>query len=190
MSSVPTTDSTNPAMKLLRKFRKATAQPKERATSIEFCQLFTKEVTALYLLSLLMTASPEMAERCFITALEDCLNGVTVAKEWAQSWAKRVVIKNAIRFIAPNLRSASRKAFSISTRTDDEQCRRSEENPAIDSILALEDFDRLVFVMSVLERYPDRDCAALLDCRREEIRAGRTRALRQIAAWNRRAGRV
>jgi hypothetical protein len=177
-------------MKLLHKIRKATAQPKERVTSNEFCHLFTEEMTALYLLSLLMTASPEMAERCFVSGLEDCLNGVSVAKEWAHSWARRVVIKNAISFMAPNLRSANRKTFSISMRTNDEQRRRCEENPSIDGVLALEDFDRLVFVMSVLERYPDRDCAALLDCRREEIRTGRARALRQIAAWNRRAERV
>ncbi|MGC2164260.1 MAG: hypothetical protein WA634_20365 [Silvibacterium sp.] len=177
-------------MKLLRKIRKATAQPKERVTSNEFCHLFAEEMTGLYLLSLLLTTSPEMAERCFVTALEDCLNGVTVAKEWAHSWAKRVVIKNAIRLMAPNLRSASRKTFSISTRTNDEQRRRCEENPTIDGVLALEDFDRLVFVMSVLERYPDRDCAALLDCRREEIRTGRTRALQQIAMWNCRTERI
>lgn len=177
-------------MKLPRKIRKATVQPKERVTGNEFCHLFMEEMTGLYLLSLLLTASPEMAERCFVAALEDCLNGAVVAKEWAHSWAKRVVIKNAIRLMAHNLRSANRKTFSVFTKTDDERCGQSEEKQAIDSVLALEDFDRLVFVISVLERYPDRDCAALLNCRREEIRTGRTRALRHIAARSFRAERI
>lgn len=35
---------------------------------------------------------------------------------------------------------------------------------AIASMLELEDFERLVFVMSVLERYSDQDCSVLLGC--------------------------
>lgn len=175
-----TTDSANPPMKLLRKTRSATAQPKERVTSSEFCQLFTKKMKGLYLLSLLLTASSEMAEQCFVSGLEDCLSGTPVAKEWAYSWAKRVVIKNAIRLVVPHV---SCKDFSILREVDGKQQSYYAKNQAPESVLALGDFERIVFVTSVLERYSDRDCAALLDCHREEIRTGRTRALQQIAAW-------
>jgi hypothetical protein len=34
---------------------------------------------------------------------------------------------------------------------------------AIVSVLALPDFDRFVYVLSILERFPDQDCAVLLN---------------------------
>jgi DNA-directed RNA polymerase specialized sigma24 family protein len=47
--------------------------------------------------------------------------------------------------------------------------------------LRLADFDRFVFVMSVLEHYSEHDCALLLGCPPREIREGRTRALKELA---------
>jgi len=57
----------------------------------------------------------------------------------------------------------------------------SGEHPAIATVLALEDFERFVFVLSVLERYSDQDCSILLSCSREDVRAARIRALQQIS---------
>jgi DNA-directed RNA polymerase specialized sigma24 family protein len=50
----------------------------------------------------------------------------------------------------------------------------------IDIILGLEDFERFVFIMSVLERYSDHDCALLLGCSLQQFRQARTRAFRHI----------
>jgi len=57
-----------------------------------------------------------------------------------------------------------------------------EESPFA-SILALEDFERFVYVLSVLERYPDQKCAALLDTSAQEILETRIRALQHIAQF-------
>jgi hypothetical protein len=51
----------------------------------------------------------------------------------------------------------------------------------IDAVLRLADFDRFVFVMSVLEHYSEHDCALLLRCSVREIWEGRTRALKELA---------
>ena len=49
-----------------------------------------------------------------------------------------------------------------------------------EAVLALEDLERFVFVISVLERYPDRDCAVLLGCSFLEFRQIRTRAILRV----------
>src|SRR4029077_4129004 len=51
----------------------------------------------------------------------------------------------------------------------------------IDAVLRLADFDRFVFVMSVLEHYSEQDCALLPGCSARDIREGRTRALNELA---------
>jgi hypothetical protein len=48
------------------------------------------------------------------------------------------------------------------------------------AVLQLEPFERFVYVMSVLERYSDLDCSALLGCARRDVIAARIRALQQI----------
>src|SRR6185312_2136456 len=67
----------------------------------DFCQIFAEDQSALYLLSLVLTADPEKAEQCFVAGLDDSIHGNPVFKEWARSWSKRMIIKNAIRLIAP-----------------------------------------------------------------------------------------
>lgn len=57
-----------------------------------------------------------------------------------------------------------------------------EESPFA-SVLALEDFERFVFVLSVLERYPAPKCAALLGTLTQEILETRIRALQHIAVF-------
>jgi len=58
-------------------------------------------MNGLYLLSLLLTADREKAEQCFVSGLEDAVDGNPVFKEWARSWARRVIIQNAVRVINP-----------------------------------------------------------------------------------------
>ena len=60
------------------------------AINIEFCALFATEMKGFYLLSLLLTADEAKAEKCFVSSLEGCIEGNSVFKEWAHSWAKRV----------------------------------------------------------------------------------------------------
>jgi len=41
-------------------------------------------------------------------------------------------------------------------------------------LVALADFERFVFVMSVLEGYSDQDCSVLLGCSEQDVRETRT----------------
>jgi hypothetical protein len=56
------------------------------------------------------------------------------------------------------------------------------EQVEIAAVLALEPFERFVYVVTVLERYSDQDCALLLGCARRDAVAARTRAFEQIAS--------
>jgi hypothetical protein len=50
-----------------------------------------------------------------------------------------------------------------------------------DAIVALNPFERFVYVMSVLERQSDNDCSALLRCSRRDVIIARELALERLA---------
>ncbi len=52
----------------------------------------------------------------------------------------------------------------------------------MEAVLDLEDFERFVFVMSVLEHYSEHDCRLLLGCSAREVREARSRALAELIA--------
>ena len=124
----------------------------------------------LYLLSFLLTGTHQLAERCFVRGLEDSAKG-PVFKEWAESWARRTIIRNAIQAIRP--RPLDRDTTSVGGGVT--------EPAGIAAVIELPAFDRFVFVMAVLEGYSDQECSLFLDCTREEVIAARTRALQQVA---------
>jgi len=45
----------------------------------------------------------------------------------------------------------------------------------------LQNFERFVFVLCVLERYRDHECALLLGCSASEVREARTQAIEELA---------
>lgn len=139
----------------------------------EFCRIFHKDMDRLYLLSLLLTADPQLAEDCFVRGLEDAIKSNGAFKEWAQAWARRMIIQNAIHMIQPQPTVAREAGASPVDEAT---------TPArIAAILALPAFERFTFVLSVLERYSDQDCALLLGSTSAEVTAARTRALQHIA---------
>ena len=71
------------------------------ATSADFCRIFESDMNRLYLLAFLLTTDHVTAEKCFVLGLEDSKNGNLVFKDWAESWARRSIIANAIRMIHP-----------------------------------------------------------------------------------------
>jgi hypothetical protein len=151
--------------------RKITSQgPTRYATKEDFCRIFRTDMNRLYLLSFLLTGNHPSAERCFVRGLEDSAKG-PVFKEWAQSWARRTIIRNAIQAIRP--RPIDRNTSGVSHGVT--------EPARIAAVVELPAFDRFVFVMAVLEGYSDQECSLFLDCTREEIIAARTRALQQVA---------
>jgi|SRR5208282_6516920 len=60
-----------------------------------------KDWTRLYLLSFLLTADRDKAERCFVAGLELAAEDQAALRDWAHSWARRIVINNALRLIGP-----------------------------------------------------------------------------------------
>ena len=66
----------------------------------------------LYLLSFLLTADRAKAEQCFVAGLDETAGDGTAFREWAHAWARRTVINNALRFIAPHPDKGGRSAGS------------------------------------------------------------------------------
>ncbi len=69
------------------------------ASRDDFCRIFHEKMDSLYLLAFLLTADHRRAEQCFVSGLEDALGGNPVFREWAHSWARRMIIQNAVRLI-------------------------------------------------------------------------------------------
>ena len=150
------------------------------ASSGDFCRIFHEEMNSLYMLSLLLTADPEKAEQCFVSGLEEAAQGNPVFREWARSWARRVIIVNAMRVIKPRPAVGEGASSSASVKTSDET--RPVEPKEIAGVLALEPFERFVYVMTVLEGYSDHESSVLLSCARRDVLAARTWALQQTGS--------
>jgi hypothetical protein len=159
---------------------KQITQPTPYATGNDFCRIFQQEMNGFYLLSFLLTGDREKAEQCFVSGLDDSVKGNPVFKEWAHSWARRAVIQNAVQIVRP--RPTDGNGDPNTGSNDVHSKSRLAEKEEIAAILALEPFERFVYVISVLEHYSDQDCSVLLSCARRDVLAARTRALRQIGS--------
>lgn len=142
----------------------------------DFCAVFLQHLDCLFLLALILTGDEVSAEKCFLTAFESCAEETCVFKESAVSWSKRSVIKTAIRLMLPVPSDPPRPHFpgNFSGLNVD-------NDGSLKWVQELSPFGRFVFVMSVLERYSDRDCALLLGCSSNDILSARIRALLQIS---------
>jgi hypothetical protein len=148
------------------------------ATCQDFVRIFNDEMQGLYQLSHLLTGDRQKAERCFVAGMENCAKENRVFREWAHTWAKRVIVQNAIRELQPR---PSRSDSSPRPQTALSRKNGLIERVDVDSVLGLADFERFVFVVCVLERYREHDCALLLNCSASEVREARTHALQALA---------
>ena len=154
--------------------------PSPYAVGRDFCRIFVEEMDELYVLSLLLTANPEKAQGCFVAALEDCSKATAVFKNWARPWARRTVVQNAIAAMQPQRPEAPVSAFR---QVQDSAPTLPDNATPLPALLSLDTFERFVFVLSVLERYSDHECRALLNCSRIDVIEARTRAFVQIGRW-------
>ncbi len=166
-------------MNLLRKNRNHIYNANQCATNEEFCRVFLEDMRHLYLLSFVLTVNHEKAELCFVAGLDDCVKSNPVFRQWASSWAKRRILKNAIRVVAPLPNQDS----GIYSEPDYRRQGTHDQQAAIASVLALEDFDRFVFVIAVLEGYTGKECSILLGCSQRDVYEARMRAVQQIAEY-------
>jgi hypothetical protein len=148
------------------------------ANSDDFRRIFDENMNSLYLLAFLLTADHRMAEQCFVSGLEDAVEGNPVFKEWANSWARRVIIHNAVRLLKPRPGVAAGRSHSGSD--SEYKTLPAERHAEIAAVLGLEPFERIVYVITVLEHYSDQECSLLVNCARRDVLPARTRALVQI----------
>lgn len=158
---------------------------KEYATSNDFQELFACEMADLFRLAFLLTADAERAEQCLFVTIDECMASNSVVKWWLPVWTRNTLIRNAIRIVTSTPIGPSRNSWQRATLT---AIRKSQES-AIDAsnespgLLLLNDFERLVYVISMIEHYPARDCAKLLGRSRQEVRDALNRAAGQVAAF-------
>jgi DNA-directed RNA polymerase specialized sigma24 family protein len=158
----------------MRPRAKKMTSPTLYATSEDFCRIFQTNMNRLYLLSFLLTGNQAMAEKCFVGGLEDAKKGNPVFKEWAESWAARVIILNAIRMFRP------RPNGTLVEVSDGHPGNGIAQPSEIAEVAELPVFERFAFVMSVLEHYSDQECSLLLSCTRGEVNAARISALQRL----------
>lgn len=162
---------------------KQITRPTPYASADDFRQVFDEKMNSLYLLGFLLTADQEKAEQCFVSGLEDAVEGNPVFKEWAQSWARRVVILNAVRILRPRPEDGNGGArSSFDPVNNNGKALPSPLQAEIAAVLGLEPFARFVYVITVLERYSDQECSVLLGSTRRDVVAARTHAFQQLAS--------
>ena len=147
------------------------------AAATDFGEVFTEEMHGLYLLSFLLTADKDKAEQCFIGGLGECLEGMGAFMEWARLWARRAIIRQAIRMIKP----VPEDTNLLPPVHANNPGAGSQSNNLLAAIVSLADFERFAFVMSILERLSDGDCLSLLRCSRQELDMARELAVRFLA---------
>ena len=115
----------------------ANAKNAEYANAADFCQIFDKDMSSLFLLSLLLTGNHEKAEQCFVSGLENAVNRNRVFKEWARGWARRVIIQNALHIMnpRPGVENSALNSASI-------EMNGKSERVEIAAVLGLQPFDR------------------------------------------------
>jgi DNA-directed RNA polymerase specialized sigma24 family protein len=148
------------------------------ATPEDFEQLFAKQKIELLRLSLQLTANAAKAEMCLILAMRDCLFRSTVSKDRVRTWARRMVIRNAIHLVwgTPN-ELADESGFEFQLQPS---CLPLEALQDSVEILTLPNLDRLAFVICVLERYSILDCALLVGKSPREVYDAMARAKRHL----------
>jgi DNA-directed RNA polymerase specialized sigma24 family protein len=154
-------------------------QTRDYASNTDFCEVFNQHLDSLYRLALVLTADEEQAEQSFVASVEDCFRSRDVFRDWACAWSRRALIQNAIRLLKPYPPQSESRQFAKPPKQSTIAI-RNDAILALDGILSLELFRRFVFVMSVLERYSDHECALLLGCSVKEVREARIGALRDL----------
>ena len=144
----------------------------------DFERIFAKQNTDLFRLSLQLTADAEKAETCLILAMRDCFFRSSVSRDRAYAWARRMVIRNAIRVVWGRSNDVTDEAgLEFQLQPSEFAVESLRESLAI---LTLPEFDRLAFVICFLERYSILDCALLLRKTPQEVHEAILRATDQI----------
>jgi len=130
----------------------------------------------MYDLALLLTADPDAAKECCVAGLEDCANGNRVFREWAQRWARRVVIGNAIRMVLGGAEDKQDRPSSVVRPSPGDQTGQELRNQGCAAILSLDPMARFAYVLTDLEGYTEEEAAILLEVSLQTVQDARDRA--------------
>lgn len=163
--------------------RNGVAGGTDYATPEEFERLFDFQQASLLRLALLLTGSPEKAEKSLNHALRDCRLSSSVSMDWVLRWARRAIVRSAIQLVGlPD------SAPPIKIMNGDSAGGNIQGMPAatsfhvdVSSVQTLPDLERLVIVMTILERMSIQDCALLLARSPKEVCDAQKRAIRLSA---------
>jgi DNA-directed RNA polymerase specialized sigma24 family protein len=174
-------------MTFFKRMRVANREANKYAGTEVFSQVFSDNRDVLHRLALLLTGDQEKAEQCFVAGLEDSVNTNRVFKEWARSWAKRAIIENAISILKPSPGQHAAPSPEEVAQSGVRLPSVPDRDPAISSVLALDAFERFVFVITVLEKHSEHECALLLNSPLRDVRNARIQAREHIATAERSA---
>ena len=152
----------------------------EYASCEDFRRIFEEDLYGLYQLAFLLTGDHQKAERCFVAGLEDCVKKSRVFREWVRTWAKRVIVKNAIREVHPQSNHSNSSVRVPIVFCPKLQLGDPSGHFDNDTVSRLGDFERFVFVLCFLEGYREHECALLLGCSDSEVRDARTQAIEEL----------
>jgi hypothetical protein len=155
--------------------------PSRYATATDYYRIFVEEMDSLYLLAFLLTADKEVAEQTVVAGLGECIERIGVFLERARSWARRAIVKDAIRKIRPVPQEDANEFFGSAKVAE-----TVGASAPFAIIASLRAFERFVFVMSVLEGQPDEECQSLLSCSRQDIVMARKAAMKLFGINTRR----
>jgi DNA-directed RNA polymerase specialized sigma24 family protein len=148
------------------------------ATVADFSGIFTEEMHSLYLLSFMLTADNHKAEQCFVSGMVACEQEIDAFMEWARLYARPAILKHAIRMVMPAPEHTDNFSYlSLKEATPG-------KNSLLAAIVALNAFERFVFVMSVLEGQSDDECSTLLRCSRRDVMIARELTLKRLRLAN------
>lgn len=152
------------------------------ATRSDFCHIYVEQMNGLFLLSLLLTADPQKAEQCFVSGFEDSVRNNYVFKESAHSWARRSITLRAIRLLCPRPGEETESNGARLSSLIGNVPAEVQAYPDFARIVALNSFERFVFIMSILEKYSAQECSLLLGCFRRDVIKAQVTAIRHLAS--------
>jgi hypothetical protein len=170
---------------MLQPMHFAKERPTPYTTVADFLRTFNEEMHSLYLFAFLLTADPDKAEQCLVSAMGECGEEIGVFMDWARSWTRAAVLKHAIQMIRPAPEHTDHVSFFSLKRS----ATPPESNPFA-GILLLDAFERFVFVMAILEGHSDEECAILLRCSRRDVTMARVLALKRQSSTDTLAGEM
>jgi DNA-directed RNA polymerase specialized sigma24 family protein len=147
----------------------------------DFRRVFLENLDSFYQLCFLLTRDHAIAEECFICALDECVKSQQVSKERERAWSRRTLVQNAVAALQP---AVNRLPSSDRPRDGLQRNLTTAKNGwfEIVAVLSLDDFERFVFVLTVLDQFSDWDCAFLLGSPIDDVTNARTRALEQLGS--------